>query len=139
MASCFHGGNGKIFMASFFLDYCLIKLLTRKTLREIYLAYSTRDPLQQVIIKIFDQTCSNQKQDESSAYAHTLLALKHPHLVPILDIGVGEQGQPYVVSDYRARGSLRQGLSRLSSGKMDWKEAINITMQVGQALIYLHQ
>ncbi len=124
-------------MQEFFLDYCLTQELSHKKSRRTYLAHARQDAQQKLVIKIFDPDCVNpeQKQEQGALLADILLSLKHPHIIPILDIAI-KQGRPYIVSEYRSHGSLEQ---RLSPERMDWSEAVRIVIQLGQALCYAHE
>ena len=62
---------------------------------------------------------------------------QHPHLVPILDMGI-EEGQPFVVREYLPSKSLRSHLNQISPDRLELREALIIISQVGQALMYLH-
>src|SRR5205807_9753283 len=55
-----------------------------------------------------------------------------------LDIGI-EEGEPYVVSEYLPYGSLRSRLDSVSSEHLDVSDALNICVQLGEALSYAHQ
>ncbi len=127
-------------MQEFFLDYCLTQELSHKKSRHTYLAHAWQDAQQKLVIKIFDPDCVNpeQEQEQGMLLADILLSLRHPHIVPILDIAI-KQGRPYVVSEYRPHGSLGQRLERLSPERMDWPEAVSIVIQLGQALCYAHE
>ncbi len=127
-------------MQEFFLDYCLIQELSHKKSRHTYLAYARQDAQQKLVVKLFDLDCVNpkQKQEQGVLLADILLSLKHPHIIPILDIAI-KQGRPYIVSEYRPHGSLGQRLERLSPERMDWPEAVSIVIQLGQALCYAHE
>ena len=127
-------------MQDFFLHYCLAEELASKTLRITYLAYPLREAREKVIIKIFDKECANQDHNMDPARLNILMSMDHPHIVPILDIDV-EQGKPYIVSEYRALGSLGQRLENLkrdSHEYMEWPDAVRIVQQIGQALSYAH-
>ena len=126
-------------MKDFPLYYELTRKLASKTLRSTYLACSTLEPQRQVIVKVFDNDCISPNHEENLWLVNTLLSFKHPHIIPILDIAIDGRENPYVVSEYRAHGSLRQHLARLSPEHMDWEEAINIVVQIGQALSYSHK
>jgi serine/threonine protein kinase len=81
---------------------------------------------------------SQQGQYHLLREARLLKLLKHPHLLPILDIGVHEN-TPYQVTEYAPRGSLRDRISRQSSRSVPVQESLTILSQIGQALQYVHQ
>ena len=127
-------------MQDFFLHYCLVKELATKTSRITYLAYPSGETQNKVLLKIFDKECANQDHKMNSAGLNTLMSMDHPSIVPMLDIGV-EQGKPYIVSEYRALGSVGRRLGHLKRGShkhMDWPDAVRIVQQIGQALSYAH-
>ena len=123
-----------------FSQYYLTEQLANKPLRSVYLAHCVSDASEKVVVKIFDAACLNLEQERESLLQKVEWAkqFKHSHIVPVLDFGV-EQGQPYVVSKYLSRGSLRYHLNHLSPQRMDLQEALLIVFQVGQALRYAHQ
>ncbi len=81
---------------------------------------------------------SQQGQYHLLREARLLKLLKHPHLLPILDIGIHENS-PYQMTEYAPRGSLRDRINRQSSRSVPIREALTILSQVGQALQYVHQ
>jgi serine/threonine protein kinase len=81
---------------------------------------------------------SQQGQSHLLREARLLKLLKHPHLLPILDIGIHEN-TPYQVTEYAPRGSLRDRINRQSSRSVPVQESLTILSQIGQALQYVHQ
>jgi serine/threonine protein kinase len=81
---------------------------------------------------------SQQGQHHLLREARLLKLLKHPHLLPILDIGIHEN-TPYQVTEYAPRGSLRDHINRQSSRSVPVQESSTILSQIGQALQYVHQ
>ncbi len=124
-------------MQEYFLDYCLTQELSHKKLRHTYLGYARQAAQPQLVIKLFDPECVIPDQTQWVLFADMLLSLKHPHIVPLVDMAI-KQGKPYVVSEYRAHGSLGQRLARLSSQGMGWPEAVSIVIQIGRALCEAH-
>ena len=70
--------------------------------------------------------------------AQRIQELEHPHLVPILDMGI-EDEQPFVVREYLPHESLRSHLRTLSPDRLPLRDALIIVSQVGQALAYAHK
>ena len=62
----------------------------------------------------------------------------HPHIVTVHDMG-HEQGQPYVVSQYVERGSMRDLLKRVENHQLPIDQALLLAEQVCQALTYAHE
>lgn len=67
-----------------------------------------------------------------------LETLKHPYVLPVIDAGIYE-GLPYLVTQYAAKGSLRDLLKRQPTIPLPTVEAITILSQIGQALQYAHE
>ncbi len=124
-----------------FNQYYLIERLASKPLRSVFLAHRVNDASQKVVVKIFDAACLNLDQENEPLPQKVTWTkqFKHPHIVPVLDVGI-EQGQPYIVNKYQGggNGSLRQRLDRLSPHRLNLHEALRIIVQVGQALCYAH-
>jgi serine/threonine protein kinase len=80
---------------------------------------------------------SEQERDQFLQEARILELLKHPYILPIMDVGIHE-GMPYLVSEYASGLSLRQRLQDHGSQPLPLEEAQAILLQVGQALQYAH-
>ncbi len=70
--------------------------------------------------------------------ARVLEMLKHPHILPILDVGIHE-GFPYLVTEYAPQGSLRGRLLQIYPWLLSTEESIQILSQVGEALQHAHE
>jgi serine/threonine protein kinase len=127
-------------MQRLFKHYCLNEQIASKTARSVYLAHSIGDVSEKVMLKVFDAQCLPLDQENESVLQQVewIKQLRHPHILPILDLGV-EQGQPYVVSAYMSNDSLRRYLDRVFPKQLDLQEALTIISQVGQALCYAHE
>ncbi|TMC22753.1 MAG: hypothetical protein E6J34_05135 [Chloroflexi bacterium] len=77
----------------------------------------------------------NSTEEQFCREAQFLEKLRHPHVLPILDIGFAE-AFGYLIAEYAANGSLRQLLRRQPSRPLPIEQAVSIVMQVGQALDY---
>ena len=71
--------------------------------------------------------------------AQWLEKLKHPHILPILDVGLYENTVPYIIAEYAQHGSLRDRILREKGRPLPTAEALRILSQVGEALQYAHQ
>src|SRR5579883_1462303 len=120
--------------------YHLTEHIFRKGSCHTYLAHAATTPQQQVVVKVFDTIYLNQPDEiqEFLHYASVLKRLKHPGILPMLEIGI-EQRHPYTASPYMALGSLRERLNRVGPSRLPQQEAIRILSQVGQALAYAHE
>ncbi len=127
-------------MHTSFNKYHLSTQLGRKPLRDVYIAYPADTPEQEVVLKVFDTTClpSHYNSKDFLETADLIRQLSHQSIVPVLDIGI-EEGKPYVVSEYLPYGSLRSHLDSVSPERLDLQDALNICVQLGQALSYAHQ
>src|ERR1700692_1294598 len=94
-----------------FSHYYLTTHIGRRASHDIYLSYPVGEPEHKVILKLYDPACRvpGTSVEDFFFIARRLTQPSHPHLIPIIDIGL-EEGKPYVVSDYIANGSLRQHL-----------------------------
>src|SRR5258708_12347867 len=93
-----------------------------------------------VAIKLLDgHLGSHQKSDEFLQEAQFLYDLSHPHILPVLDVGIYEKKIPYLVVEYCPNGSLKQYLQRQHPGPLSVEEAVSILTKIGQALHHAHQ
>jgi serine/threonine protein phosphatase PrpC/tRNA A-37 threonylcarbamoyl transferase component Bud32 len=81
---------------------------------------------------------SPQEREMFLQEARLLEALKHPHILPIIDVDFHE-GFPYLVTEYAPNGSLLDRIKRQAGRPMAVEEVLTILMQVGQALQHAHQ
>lgn len=81
---------------------------------------------------------SEQQQQQFLREAHVLEQLRHPHILPLLDVGVTAHF-PYLVTAYAKLGSLRTLLKPQSGQLWAWETALSILAQVAAALSYAHQ
>lgn len=82
---------------------------------------------------------SPQKCAEFLQEAQFLYDLTHPHILPILDVGIYEKNIPYLVVEYCPNGSLKQYLQRKHPGLLSVEEAVSMLIKIGQALHHAHQ
>jgi serine/threonine protein kinase len=93
-----------------------------------------------VAIKLInDKYVSSQQECEQFIHeARVLLRLKHPHVLPVIDIGE-QDGVPYMVLEFAANGSLRNFLAQQSGKPLPPEQAVKLIEQIGQGLQYAHQ
>src|SRR5207247_9428622 len=93
-----------------------------------------------VAIKLLHRAyLGSQKERENFLQEVQLLEmLKHPNILPILDVGI-EDGIPYFVVEYAPEGSLRDHLQAAHPHPLQLDVTLNILTQIGQALSYAHQ
>ncbi len=93
-----------------------------------------------VAIKVLHRTFlgSQREHDNFLQEAELLEMLKHPHILPIYDVGI-QDGIPYFVTEYAPNGSLRDLLQQYHPHPLPVDEALTILTQIGQALHHAHQ
>jgi serine/threonine protein kinase/Tfp pilus assembly protein PilF len=116
--------------------YQLLEPLGRGGMGEVYLATDTRSG-RKAALKLLplrftgDAERFNRFQQE----ARTVIALNHPNIVTIYEIGE-DNSTHYIVSELIEGETLRQ---RLMGGRMELGEALQIALQVASALVAAHQ
>src|SRR4051812_7385784 len=100
-----------------FYKYHLVSPLRRGLGHDTYLAYPADRPGHYVVLKIFADAClvPGTTFDDLHQMEIRLQRLQHPHIVPVLELGI-EQGLPYIARSYCPGGSLRQYLDQRASG-----------------------
>jgi len=78
-----------------------------------------------------------QQQTSFRQEGQTLIKLRHPQIVRLLDFGTDE-GIPYLISEYAPGGSLREYLGHQASLPLPVRNAQHMLAQVGRALAYVH-
>lgn len=93
-----------------------------------------------VAIKVMHTAHLDSERERSSFLqeARFLEMFTHPHILPILDVGIFE-GFPYLVTEYAVKGSLRDRMQRLYPERVPMAEAMRILQQIGQALQHAHE
>jgi len=82
---------------------------------------------------------SPQARQEFLQEARLLEALKHPHILPLYDAGIDQEGfPPYLIAAYAPGGSLRNRIHQ-QGRHFTLEEVLTILEQVGQALQHAHE
>ncbi len=116
-----HGGMGIVYQAQDLLNAEQVAL-KRVTVPTEHLMFSTMSDI------------------SSPAYAlasefTTLAALRHPHIISVLDFGFSDDGQPYFVMEL-----LEDAQTLVEAGNgQSFEQQIDLLIQTLQALIYLHR
>jgi serine/threonine protein kinase len=102
----------------------------------VHLYLSNRE----VAIKMMHHTHLGEDHERESFLqeAQFLEVLKHPHILPIYDVGIDE-GTPYIIAEFAPNGSLRDLMKAHKPGLIALEEVLTILSQIGQALDYVHQ
>jgi len=133
-------------MSGKFHQYYLTETLSKKYSHTTYLASPTNpqrehgEPEHQVALTVFASSLFRFPHERESLLqkAQCIKQLRHPHLIPILDMGIVEE-QPFVVREYLPNGSLRSRLKKLSPERLQLLDVLNMVLQVGEALVYAHE
>jgi serine/threonine protein kinase len=123
-----------------FRQYSLTIELARKHSHTTYLASAANEPHRQLVLTVFASWLSHFTHESENVLqkAQCIQELEHPHLVPILDMGI-EDEQPFVVREYLPHGSLRSRMKQIAPDRLELADALTILLQVGQALAYAHE
>src|SRR5260370_10824689 len=127
-------------------QYHITRALAKKNSHTTYLASATDPqrghggPERQVILTMFASSLFSlpHECEDVLQQAQRIQELEHPHLAPILDMGI-EDEQPFVVREYLPHDSLRSRLRMLSPDRLELRDALIIVSQVGRTLAYVHQ
>src|SRR5438128_1522311 len=88
-------------------DYQLVQPLGAGSFGAVYLAENIREH-NKVAIKILRSPLTKHRDFEMFLNeVRAFLLLKHPHIMPLLDLGMSESGLPFLVMEYVAGGTLR--------------------------------
>jgi serine/threonine protein kinase len=121
-------------------NYRLLKELASGTYGRVYQAEHIILTNRTVAIKLLQGAHLNSLKDREDFLqeARLLEMLKHPYILPIIDVGIHE-GFPYLVVEYAPNGSLRNYLQQRSIQQFQEEEIYAILSQVGQALQHAHE
>ncbi len=123
-----------------FDQYYLTETLSKKYSHTTYLASPIDEPERQVVLIVFALSLFRFPHERESLLqkVQRIKQLRHPRLVPILDLGIEEE-QPFVVREYLPNGSLRSGLKKISPNHLLLRDALSMVSEVGEALVYVHE
>jgi serine/threonine protein kinase len=127
-------------MSEKFRQYNLIETLSKKYSHTTYLASPIDGPEHQVVLTLFSPSLFRFPHERESLLqkAQHIKQLQYPYLVSLLETGI-EKEQPFVVREYLPHGSLRSDLKGGSPKRLLLHDALNIVLQVGEALVYAHE
>jgi serine/threonine protein kinase len=120
-------------------NYRLMSRLASGGFGNVYLSQHTLLPERRVAIKLLHTFLSSQEErDQFLQEARFLEQLKHPFILPLIDVGISDN-LPYQVTEYASGGSLRDILKQHQSSGLPQNIALTILSQICQALQYAHQ
>jgi serine/threonine protein kinase len=116
--------------------YRIINKLGAGGMGEVFLAEDTRLG-RKVAIKILSQNFINDEKLilRFKQEARAVSALNHPNILTLFDIGE-DNSTLFIATEFVKGETLRQ---RLAGGKLDLQTAIDITVQIANALVAAHQ
>lgn len=129
------GGNNShssvgAFMANIpqsFGKYRILEEIARGSFGRVYRGEDTSRHNHPVAIKVMHAAHLASPQERSTFLqeAQLLTMLRHPHIVPVLDVGIEEE-LPYLVMEYAANGSLHQRLQSLAPRPLPLQDALTM-------------
>ncbi len=121
-------------------NYYIIRQLGSGASGRVYLAQHTLLTKRTVAIKLLHATHLSSPEEcrDFLREAQILEELKHPYILPIVDVGI-EDGFPYIVAEYASNGSLRDRIKSCAPSLLPLHEIVTILTQIGQALSHAHQ
>lgn len=117
-----------------FGDYRLIRSLGKGTFGEVHQGEHIYRQTP-VAVKVFKSQLTPGQFRDFLNEVRTIL-LKHPHIVQILDFGMGEDDIPYLVMEYAPHGTLLQRHPR--GTPLSLPLILTYTTQIAEALQYAH-
>lgn len=118
-----------------FGDYRLVCPLGRGTFGDVYLgehAYNSSA----AAVKVFNINLTLAEVKDFINEVRTLLVLKHPNIVQLLDFGIDENNLPYLIMEYAPNGTFRQHHPR--GTRLPLSDVVSYTKQIAAALQYAH-
>ncbi|HEY6540719.1 MAG TPA: serine/threonine-protein kinase, partial [Ktedonobacteraceae bacterium] len=117
-------------------EYRLTRLLGKGGFGDVYLGEQIHEHAL-VAVKVLKGRLSNEKDLQEFLNEARSFRLKHPHIVQLLDFGIGRGGLPFLVIEYAPNGTLRQRYPRGTRVPLDL--IVAYTKQVASALYYAHE
>ncbi len=116
--------------------YRLVELIGRGGMATVYKAEDTVKN-RFVALKLLSPAMAHNPQfsERFAREAEVVMHLKHPHILPVLDLGE-KDGYAYIVMPYIRTGTLAD---RLTRGPLRPYEAGRLVAQIASALDYAHQ
>lgn len=120
--------------------YRILKEIASGSFGRVYLADDTSRSDYPVAIKLMHVAHLTSLHERNSFLqeAQLLTLLRHPYIIPVLDLGIEEE-IPYLVMEYAPNGSLYDRLKEIAPHPLLIKDALTMLGQVGAALQYAHQ
>lgn len=95
------------------------------------------DADREVALKLLKVTASDEENQKRFFQEFKVLSeLAHPHIMTVYGLALDHESNPYAICEFLEGESLR---SRLTQGPFSWKEAVEIALQICEALSYAHK
>ena len=117
-------------------EYRLHRLLGQGAFGAVYLAEHVHDRTQ-AAVKLLQVQLTQPEDFNAFLNEARTIRLRHPHIVPLLDFGLGGENQPFLVMEYAAGGTLRDRHPKGS--RLPLPTLVNYVQQVASALQYAHE
>src|SRR3954453_23573769 len=115
-------------------NYRLLHLLGQGGFANVYLGEHTHLDTR-AAVKVLHEQMEAQDLESFLKEAQTIAALKHPHILRVLDFGI-ESAALFLVMEYVPKGTLRQKYPRGST--VPFPVVMSYTKQIAMALQYAH-
>ncbi len=121
-------------------NYIIVNRIASGSFGRVYKGHHSVYTDRFVAIKILHMMYQHTEEERKRFLqeAHLLEMLKHPHILPIIDVGFYYE-MLYIVTEYALEGSLRDRLRRIAPALLSQEETIIILTQIAEALQYAHQ
>lgn len=120
-----------------FGDYRLIQLKGSGSFGDVYLGEHIHDKTQAAVKVLKTQLTSPNEIREFTNEARSLFRLQHPHIVKLLDFGIGSGDVPFLVTEYAPHGTLRQ--LHPKGTQLPLATVVSYVKQIASALQYAHE
>ncbi|GHO68737.1 hypothetical protein KSC_076290 [Ktedonobacter sp. SOSP1-52] len=122
-----------------FGNYRIEKEIARGGFGSVYLAQHEYLTERRAVIKLLQGVYLSEPQEREGFIreAQILERLKHPHILPIYDVGI-ENEQPYIIAEYAPNGTLRERIARQNGNPLSLETTLAILAQIAAGLQHAH-
>src|SRR6266571_3805490 len=117
-------------------EYRLLHQIGKGSFGAVYLAKYLHGNSHAAVKLLRLQLTSREDLKDFLNEARTMMRLRHPHIVPLLDFGLTRDDTPYLVMEYAAGGTLRQHYPK--GTKLPLETIDTYVTQLASALQYAH-